>query len=299
MGGGQTPLDTRTVLIGRRPTCDIPLSEAAASNTHALIFEVNGHRFIRDLGSRTGTLVNGKPIHHQLLEFGDEIRVGATVFRYASADAEIPEEARHADSGIDLGEEDLEPIGIAFKDEALPLEHELDTPIPLHGQPAHEEAPAVATSVSQFTSRGVVTASADDVADSIPLERHEVHEDPIPIAQDDVVAPAEEHTSAHQPATMASELTADEDDSADAFNLHIDTEPEPIQLDEPELASQPVASNNSEFESRESDDASASPVAQQESDAFQHPPEAEPIESAPSLAPVETRIEPPIEPSHF
>src|SRR5207245_11296049 len=55
-----TPIDGRTILIGRRPICDISLPEASVSNTHAMVFEINGQRFIRDLGSRTGTLVNGQ-----------------------------------------------------------------------------------------------------------------------------------------------------------------------------------------------------------------------------------------------
>lgn len=112
-GSTLTPIDSRTILIGRRPSCDISLPEASVSNTHALIFEINGQRFIRDLGSRTGTLVNGKPVHHQELEFGDQIRVGDTEFRYVSAAAPqeqppdlAPEDLAHA--------EDEEPIGLAF-----------------------------------------------------------------------------------------------------------------------------------------------------------------------------------------
>lgn len=98
-----TPVDGRTLLIGSRPTCDITIEEAAVSNTHALIFEVNGHRFIRDLGSRTGTLLNGKPVHHQPLEFGDQIRIGDTIFQYVSA-ADVS-----ADQRISL-EDQREPV---------------------------------------------------------------------------------------------------------------------------------------------------------------------------------------------
>lgn len=114
-GATLTPIDGRTILIGRRPTCDIALPEASVSNTHCLIFEANGHRFIRDLGSRTGTLVNGKPVHHQQLEFGDEIRVGDTEFRFLSA-APTPQplELEAEDLAHD---EDEEPIGLAFEDE--------------------------------------------------------------------------------------------------------------------------------------------------------------------------------------
>jgi len=107
-----TPLDGRTLLIGSRHTCDIALEEPAVSSTHALIFEVNGHRFIRDLGSRTGTLVNGKPVHHQPLEFGDQVRIGDTTFRYLSADA--PREA--IDDGASLVEHDDHEASIGLSD---------------------------------------------------------------------------------------------------------------------------------------------------------------------------------------
>src|SRR5579862_4793344 len=43
----------RTLLIGRRPTCDVVLKEMAVSNVHAVIFEMAGQHYIRDLGSRT------------------------------------------------------------------------------------------------------------------------------------------------------------------------------------------------------------------------------------------------------
>src|SRR4051812_7607325 len=49
------PIDGRTLLIGRRDSCDIPLLEDTASTCHAIIFEMDGKRFIRDLQSRTGT----------------------------------------------------------------------------------------------------------------------------------------------------------------------------------------------------------------------------------------------------
>jgi len=82
--GAELPvrLDQRVTLIGRRPTCDVSLLEDSASTAHAVIFEMGGRRFIRDLGSRTGTFVNGRTIHQEELSFGDVIRIGETEFRY-------------------------------------------------------------------------------------------------------------------------------------------------------------------------------------------------------------------------
>ena len=111
-GGAHTPLDSRTLLIGRRPTADIPVNNASISNTHALLFEVNGQRFIRDLGSRTGTLVNGKPVHHQLLEFGDEIKIGEISCRFLPAHGQ---DQPHLDEGfVEPQLDEDEPIGLDF-----------------------------------------------------------------------------------------------------------------------------------------------------------------------------------------
>jgi pSer/pThr/pTyr-binding forkhead associated (FHA) protein len=82
------PIESRVTLIGRRATCDVPLTEASVSTAHAVIYEMNGKRMLRDLGSRTGTFVNGRPIHQDVeLSFGDELRIGETEITYAPAAA--------------------------------------------------------------------------------------------------------------------------------------------------------------------------------------------------------------------
>jgi len=82
------PIESRVVLIGRRPTCDIPLTEASVSTAHAAIFQWEGKRFLRDLGSRSGTFVNGHKIEEVELHDGDVIHVGETDITYSSAAAE-------------------------------------------------------------------------------------------------------------------------------------------------------------------------------------------------------------------
>src|SRR5215212_9228266 len=48
--GGEfpVPIEDKSLLIGRRETCDIHLLEDSASTTHAIIFEMDGRRYIRD-----------------------------------------------------------------------------------------------------------------------------------------------------------------------------------------------------------------------------------------------------------
>lgn len=76
------PVQGRTVLIGRRDTADISLTENAASSAHVLLFVAEGKHLVRDLNSRTGTFVNGVKVNEHALFPGDVLRVGETEFRY-------------------------------------------------------------------------------------------------------------------------------------------------------------------------------------------------------------------------
>ncbi len=70
--------------VGRNSTQDVQLLDRLCSKEHAVIAKSNGHHHIRDLGSRNGTFINGKPVtaEHRLSE-GDEITIGGTtlIFR--------------------------------------------------------------------------------------------------------------------------------------------------------------------------------------------------------------------------
>lgn len=79
------PVEGRVMVIGRRPRCDVVLAEEACSIAHAVIYTLSGKRFVRDLGSRTGTFLNGRWIKQEELHFGDEVRVGETNLRYVAA----------------------------------------------------------------------------------------------------------------------------------------------------------------------------------------------------------------------
>lgn len=67
----------REALIGREPPADLVLADAGVSRQHARIVRQGSSFELVDLGSRNGTIVNGKPLrgrHH--LEPGDEIEIG-------------------------------------------------------------------------------------------------------------------------------------------------------------------------------------------------------------------------------
>ena len=84
-GAAPVRIEGRSLLIGRRPNCDLSLADAEVSSTHALIFEMDGSHHLRDLSSRTGTYLNDKRVKRRRLGVGDVIRVGRTELHYVPA----------------------------------------------------------------------------------------------------------------------------------------------------------------------------------------------------------------------
>ncbi len=96
------PVGRHTVLIGHREGCEVRLEDDQdIAPVHAIVFEIDGARFVRDLGAPSGTFLNHQPVHQSGLSPGDEIRIGRVTLRYALADAA-------ADSGTAGGEIDDE-----------------------------------------------------------------------------------------------------------------------------------------------------------------------------------------------
>src|SRR5580704_4417020 len=66
-------------VLGRSPSCDIPLEDHKVSRRHAKIVVQDGEVRISDLGSRNGTVVNGEKIDAEaILLPGDRVQVGDT-----------------------------------------------------------------------------------------------------------------------------------------------------------------------------------------------------------------------------
>jgi pSer/pThr/pTyr-binding forkhead associated (FHA) protein len=68
-------------VIGRRERAAIRLDDPEVSLAHAIVFRFNGRPAICDLGSRTGTRVNGRPVTFAPLRDGDELRIGPAAWR--------------------------------------------------------------------------------------------------------------------------------------------------------------------------------------------------------------------------
>lgn len=89
-----------TLRAGRAMTNDIRLDDPAASREHFELRPVGGSFFIRDLGSRNGTLVNGAPLRQELMLLpGDEVTVGRTRLVLMDRDEERTPVPAAPDSG--------------------------------------------------------------------------------------------------------------------------------------------------------------------------------------------------------
>src|SRR5207248_7730662 len=80
-GGGaarRIPLPGGAIVIGRAADSQILLESTTVSRHHAeLRQDESGRWVIRDLGSRNGTLINGRPAKEQILYHRDQIQIGS------------------------------------------------------------------------------------------------------------------------------------------------------------------------------------------------------------------------------
>jgi pSer/pThr/pTyr-binding forkhead associated (FHA) protein/predicted nucleic acid-binding Zn-ribbon protein len=183
-------------LIGRKPGCDLLLDHEDVSLAHAILCAIDGEPVAFDLGSRTGTWLNGQRVQLAQLRSGDTLRVGPfeLVVALDHTDRSLargPAEGRPADSagfgapqtvvpyvpvdpaGADRDATDLsEPI----EDEAVPLEYDgasmqADTGSQEIVIQAPNEAPASCTSQgddslekSSFNPESLITDLEQNIA---------------------------------------------------------------------------------------------------------------------------------------
>lgn len=81
-------IDDEPVTIGRAADSIIRLRDSHVSRTHCVIETVDGVIYVRDLGSRYGTYVNGRRIDQAPLHHGDRIGVGPFELIYRDSNAQ-------------------------------------------------------------------------------------------------------------------------------------------------------------------------------------------------------------------
>ncbi len=76
LNGRAFDLAQTALVAGRRSTCDLVLDTPDVSLAHALIFAYRARPVVFDLGSRSGTFVNGRRVHLSPLRDGDRLNIG-------------------------------------------------------------------------------------------------------------------------------------------------------------------------------------------------------------------------------
>ena len=95
LSGQRLAIDKRSVILGRGGhdvECDIVLPERQVSRQHAEIYLDGGRYFLRDLGSKNGTYLNGKAVSAPVeLYDSDVIQIALCErARFVGADATLP-----------------------------------------------------------------------------------------------------------------------------------------------------------------------------------------------------------------
>ncbi len=74
-------------VVGRSSEVDLVLADDSVSRKHARFYFERGRTWLRDLGSRNGTTINGSSLRHHCLREGDRIAIGSSLLSVATIDA--------------------------------------------------------------------------------------------------------------------------------------------------------------------------------------------------------------------
>ena len=74
--GHDCPLSKDVTTLGRQSSCDVQIMDHMASRQHCQVRKDGKLYTLVDLGSRNGTMLNGKKVSERQFNYGDKIRVG-------------------------------------------------------------------------------------------------------------------------------------------------------------------------------------------------------------------------------
>src|SRR5207249_3555736 len=89
--------------IGRESSNRLSISDIALSRRHCLISREGEQFKICDLESRNGTFINSLPVKERILEHGDHLKLGDSVFLFLLHEGEVPVAA----APVQLNEDEL------------------------------------------------------------------------------------------------------------------------------------------------------------------------------------------------
>ncbi|MDA3957138.1 FHA domain-containing protein [Oceanispirochaeta sp.] len=112
------PVDKNEILIGRSTECSLILQAPSVSRKHSLIRLFGEGVYLKDLGSRNGTFVNGvRIIEEKQLRNNDIIRLGELEFRLRELDEN--EEKTRIDAGKEIENEFIHHYGLSGREEEV------------------------------------------------------------------------------------------------------------------------------------------------------------------------------------
>ncbi|HEY2737846.1 MAG TPA: FHA domain-containing protein, partial [Thermoanaerobaculia bacterium] len=88
LSGQIFPVGPEGLSIGRHPDNRLLVTDRSASRFHCVVEASEGRFRVRDLESRQGTFVNGRPVREHLLDEGDLVTVGDLLLLFQIQDAE-------------------------------------------------------------------------------------------------------------------------------------------------------------------------------------------------------------------
>jgi len=162
-GGGDTiPLLKENLMVGRRESCDVVLRFSNVSTHHCDLILENGYWFVKDLGSRNGTKVNGIRINKKRLDPGDRLTIARHDYRLEYSPEELGADGPPPDEDVIseiMGRSLLDGAGLSRKQKQLDDGRvgRPDAPVPQQTGTPDSEAPGV-DQVSETDAEGEAVA---------------------------------------------------------------------------------------------------------------------------------------------
>ena len=99
-GGDPIPLRKDRLMVGRRENCDIILRFGNVSSNHCELTLESGYWFVKDLGSRNGTRLNGYRITKKRMDPGDTLSIAKRDYKAKYSPAELGAEGPPPDVDV-------------------------------------------------------------------------------------------------------------------------------------------------------------------------------------------------------
>jgi pSer/pThr/pTyr-binding forkhead associated (FHA) protein len=99
-GGDPIPLRKERLMVGRRENCDVILRFGNVSSNHCELTLESGYWFVKDLGSRNGTRLNGYRITKKRMDPGDTLSIAKRDYKAKYSPAELGAEGPPPDVDV-------------------------------------------------------------------------------------------------------------------------------------------------------------------------------------------------------